>query len=93
MIRPQQRRAKEHREMVANLRRGDNVTLSGGIKGKVTKVEEQDATVEIAQDVRVKVIKSTIAEVNAKGEPAAPAPERRQEKRRQEQVGLIGPGH
>lgn len=75
MIRPQQRRAKEHREMVANLRRGDDVTLSGGIKGKVTKVDDEDAIVEIAQDVRVKVIKSTIADVNAKGEPATQAPE------------------
>lgn len=70
MIRPQQRRMKEHQAMVTNLKRGDSVVLSNGMIGKVTRVEEQEAMVEISQGVNVAVIKSMIAEVRAKGQPA-----------------------
>lgn len=70
LIRPQQKRAKEHREMVNNLRRGDNVVTAGGVKGKVTKVGEDEVEVEIAKDVKVSVIKSTISAVLSKTEPA-----------------------
>jgi preprotein translocase subunit YajC len=73
MIRPQQKRLKEHREMVAGIRRGDTVVTSGGIIGKVTKVEDQELQVEIADGVRIKVVRSTLSEVRGKGEPA-PAP-------------------
>jgi preprotein translocase subunit YajC len=73
MIRPQQKRLKEHREMVAGLRRGDTVVTSGGIIGKVTKVEDQEIQVEIADGVRIKLVRSTVSEVRGKGEPAAPA--------------------
>lgn len=71
IIRPQQKRAKEHQDMVKNLRRGDNVITSGGIIGKVTKsVEgEPEIEVEIATDVRVKIIRSMVSEVRSKGEP------------------------
>jgi len=71
IIRPQQRRAKEHQEMLKNVRRGDTVVTSGGIVGKVTKVTEDgaDIDVEIADGVRVKVARAMIAEVRAKGEP------------------------
>lgn len=69
IIRPQQRRLKQHQEMIANIRRGDTVVTSGGFIGKVTKVEDTEAVVEIADEVRVRVVKSTIAEVRAKGEP------------------------
>ena len=71
IIRPQQKRAKEHQDMVKNLRRGDNVITSGGIIGKVTKsVEgEPEVEVEIAADVRVKIVRSMISEVRSKGEP------------------------
>ena len=71
MIRPQQKRLKEHREMVAGIRRGDTVVTSGGIIGKVTKVTEDgaDLDVEIADGVRVKVARAMIAEVRTKGEP------------------------
>ena len=71
IIRPQQRRVREHREMINNVRRGDTVVTSGGIVGKVTKVTEDgaDLDVEIADGVRVKVARSMIAEVRAKGEP------------------------
>jgi preprotein translocase subunit YajC len=71
IIRPQQRRVKEHQEMLKNVRRGDTVVTSGGIVGKVTKVTEDgsDIDVEIAEGVRVKVARSMIAEVRTKGEP------------------------
>jgi len=70
MIRPQQRRMREHQTMISNLKRGDNVVLSNGMIGKVTRVEEQEAMVEISQGVNVPVIKGMIAEVRAKGDPA-----------------------
>ena len=69
VLRPQQRRVKEHREMVTNVRRGDVVVTAGGLLGKVTKVDEPEITVEIADNVRVRVVKSTLAEVRSKSEP------------------------
>ena len=71
IIRPQQRRAKEHQEMLKNVRRGDTVVTSGGIVGKVVKVTDDapDIDVEIAEGVRVKVARTMIADVRAKGEP------------------------
>ncbi len=72
LIRPQQKKAKEHRGMVAALRRGDKVVTQGGIVGKVTKVMEgAEVEVEIATGVKVVVIKSTIAQVVSRTEPAA----------------------
>jgi preprotein translocase subunit YajC len=71
MFRPQQQRAKQHQVMITNLKRGDTVVLSNGMIGKVVRVEDAEAGVEIAQNVTVKVIKSMITEVRAKGEPAA----------------------
>lgn len=73
MIRPQQKRLKEHREMISGIRRGDNVVTAGGILGKVTKADEQELQVEIAEGVRVKVLRSTVSEVRSKSE-AAPSP-------------------
>lgn len=70
VIRPQQQRVKAHLAMVEALRRGDTVVTSGGLIGKVTKVDESEATVEIAEGVKVRVLKHTIQEVRAKGEPA-----------------------
>ena len=72
MIRPQQKRMKEHREMVAGLRRGDSVVTSGGILGKVTKVDENEVQVEVADGVRIRVLRSTVSEVRGKGEGGAP---------------------
>ena len=64
LIRPQQRRAKEHEEMVAGVQRGDKIVSSGGIRGKVVKVVgDFDVEVEISQGVNVTLVKSTIAEV------------------------------
>lgn len=71
ILRPQQRRVKQHQEMVKNVRRGDTVVTSGGILGKVSKVTDDasDIEIEIADNVRVKVVRSMIADVRAKGEP------------------------
>ena len=71
IIRPQQRRARGHQEMVRNVRRGDTVVTSGGIVGRVSKVadEASEIEVEIADNVRVKVVRGMISEVRAKGEP------------------------
>ena len=64
LIRPQQRRAKEHREMVAAVQRGDKIVSSGGVRWKVVKViGDTDVEVEISSGVNVVMIKSTIAEV------------------------------
>ncbi|GGE33968.1 preprotein translocase subunit YajC [Marinicauda pacifica] len=73
LIRPQQQRMKKHREMVENLRRGDEVVTAGGMIGKVTRIAETEVTVELAEGVRVKVIKHTISEVRARTEPSKPA--------------------
>ena len=72
LIRPQQRKVKEHQAMVAALRRGDRVVTQGGVLGKVTRVKEGDAEIEleIAPNVRVQVVRSTVAQVVSKTEPA-----------------------
>lgn len=71
MIRPQQRKVKEHKAMVEAVRRGDQVVTSGGLIGKVTKVAEGEVEVELPpSNVKVRVIKSTISQVMSKTEPA-----------------------
>ncbi len=71
LIRPQQKKMKEHQAMVDSLRRGDQVVTQGGIIGKVSKVKEDgEIEVEIADGVKVRVVKSTIAQVLNKTEPA-----------------------
>jgi preprotein translocase subunit YajC len=70
ILRPQQKRAKQHQEMVKNMRRGDSVVTSGGLLGKITKVvDENEIEVEIMDGVRVRQMRSMIAEVRSKGEP------------------------
>ncbi len=70
VLRPQQQRAKQHREMVKALRRGDSVVTNGGLVGKVTKVVDDDQIeVEIADGVRVRQMRSMVSEVRVKGEP------------------------
>ena len=63
MIRPQQRRVKEHQASIAAIKKGDDVITGGGIRGRVTKVSDDEAEVEIAQGVRIRVVKSTISQV------------------------------
>ena len=73
LIRPQQKKMKEHQAMVEAVRRGDQVVTQGGLIGKVSKVKEGDneIEVEIAEGVKVRVVKSTIAQVLSKTEPAS----------------------
>ncbi|WP_281280214.1 preprotein translocase subunit YajC [Asticcacaulis tiandongensis] len=71
IIRPQQKRAKEHQTKIAGLKRNDTVVLSSGIIGKITRVEDAEVMVEIASGVNVRVVKGLVSEVRAKGEPAA----------------------
>jgi preprotein translocase subunit YajC len=68
LIRPQQQRLKTHQQMVEAVRRGDTVVTSGGLIGKVAKVKDDgEVMVEIADNVQVRVLKSTLSEVRAKG--------------------------
>ena len=72
LIRPQQQQAKKLREKIENVRRGDTVVTAGGIVGRVVKApdaEDPEILVEIADNVQVKVLKSTLSDVRAKGEP------------------------
>ena len=70
ILRPQQKRQKQHADMVKNVRRGDTVVTSGGLVGKVTKViDDEQVEVEVAEDVRIRQMRAMLAEVRAKGEP------------------------
>jgi len=70
ILRPQQKRVKQHNEMVKNVRRGDTVVTNGGLVGKVTKVIDDDQIeIEIADEVRIRQMRQMIADVRAKGEP------------------------
>jgi preprotein translocase subunit YajC len=71
IIRPQMRQQKVHRDKIASVKKGDQVVTAGGLVGKVIKVDEQYAEIEIAQGVRVKAVKSTIGDIVAPG--GAPA--------------------
>ncbi|PCH80135.1 MAG: preprotein translocase subunit YajC [Hyphomicrobiales bacterium] len=73
IIRPQQKRAKVHKEMIKNVRRGDTIVTNGGLIGKVSKVDDDNSelSVEIAEGVKVRISRPMIAEVRAKGEPVS----------------------
>jgi preprotein translocase subunit YajC len=68
--RPQQQRQKEHQTRLQGIKRGDTIVMSNGMKGKVVRVEDTELGVEIAQNVTVKVVKSMVQDVQARGEPA-----------------------
>lgn len=71
LIRPQQKRMKEHQAMVEALRRGDQIVTQGGLIGKVAKVkDDKEVEVEIAEGVKVRVVRATISQVLNKTEPA-----------------------
>lgn len=71
LIRPQQKKVKEHQAMIEAVRRGDQIVTQGGIVGKVTKVRDDgELEVEIAQGVNVRVLKHTVQAVRSKTEPA-----------------------
>ena len=69
LIRPQQQRAKKHAEMIAAIKRGDTVITSGGLIGKVNKVNDAELSVDLAENVRVRIIKAMVIEVRNKAEP------------------------
>lgn len=70
ILRPQQKRVKEHQVLVTQLRRGDTVVTSGGLVGKITKVvDDNEIEVQIAEGVRVRQLRQMVTEVRAKGEP------------------------
>jgi len=72
LIRPQQKKVKDHAAMVQAVRRGDEVVTAGGLIGKVTKVKEaNEIEVELAQGVKVRVVKTTLSQVVSKTEPAS----------------------
>lgn len=71
MIRPQQKRAKQHREMVSALQKGDQIITQGGIFGKVTSVRDDELEVEIAQGVKVRIVRATVTQVLNKTAPVA----------------------
>ncbi len=70
IIRPQRQRAKNHQEMVKNLRRGDTVLTAGGFIGRIIKVvDDSELLVDIGENVKVRLLRSAVTEVRAKGEP------------------------
>jgi preprotein translocase subunit YajC len=70
ILRPQQKRQKEHQELIKNVRRGDTVITTGGLIGKVTKVVDDDLVeIEVANGIKVRQVRSMLSGVRAKGEP------------------------
>ncbi|SHO65740.1 protein translocase subunit yajC [Pseudoxanthobacter soli DSM 19599] len=70
ILRPQRQRQKQHQEMISNVRRGDTIVTSGGLIGKIVKVvDEAEVQVELSEGIRVRVLRSAIQDVRAKGEP------------------------
>ena len=79
LIRPQQKKTKEHRQMVDNLKTGDRIITSGGLHGRITGVSESTLTVEIAEKVRVKVNRGSVtALMQTSAPPAAPKKEKKE---------------
>jgi preprotein translocase subunit YajC len=73
ILRPQQARQRQHKEMIANIRRGDTIVTSGGLIGKVAKVDDSEIQLEVAEDTKVRILRGMVAEVRAKGEPVKEA--------------------
>ncbi len=70
LIRPQQRKMKEHQALLSKIARGDTVITNGGLIGKVTKViDDNELQVEVGENVKVRILRSGVADVRAKGEP------------------------
>jgi preprotein translocase subunit YajC len=61
LIRPQQKKAKEHQNMLANLKRGDNIVTQGGLVGKITGLTDKMVTLEVAEKIRIRVLRTHIA--------------------------------
>jgi preprotein translocase subunit YajC len=80
LIRPQQKKTKEHKQMIENLKTGDRIITSGGLHGRVTGVSESTLTVEIAEKVRVKVNRGSVSAIVQGGSPPATAKKDKKEK-------------
>jgi preprotein translocase subunit YajC len=76
LIRPQQKKTKEHRAMIESLKKGDRIITSGGLHGLITGVNDQTLTVEIAYKVRVKVARGNVAALAQAATPQNPAPKK-----------------
>ena len=83
LIRPQQKKVKEHQQLIQGIRRGDVVATSGGLIGKIARVvDDNEVLLEVADNVRIRVQKQAINEVRAKGDPVAAEPDVEQPKRK-----------
>ena len=80
LIRPQQKKNKEHRQMLSNLRKGDRIVTSGGIHGRITGMDENTLTVEIAEKVRVKVSRGNVAGLLTPASQAQPPKKEKKDK-------------
>jgi preprotein translocase subunit YajC len=74
LIRPQQKRMKEHRAMIDAMAKGDMVVTAGGLIGKVVKVEDAEVQIELSEGIKVRVVRSTISDIMAKTEPVKATP-------------------
>ena len=73
--RPQQKKVKQHREMISNLKRGDRIVTGGGIVGRIARDEGDELIVEVAPEVRLRVVRATVSDLVSRSEPAAAAGE------------------
>lgn len=80
LIRPQQKRNKEHKEMITNLKKGDRIITNGGIYGRITGMDESTLTVEIADKVRVKVVRGNVSGLAQSAPQQAPAAKKEKNK-------------
>ncbi len=72
LIRPQQKKAKEHKQMLENLKKGDTIITQGGLYGKIVSIEDQVVNLEIAKDVKVRMVRGNIAMVAPSPAPVEP---------------------
>ncbi|UCD33820.1 MAG: preprotein translocase subunit YajC [Desulfobacterales bacterium] len=79
LIRPQQKKTKEHREMISRLKKGDRIITSGGLHGRITGVSDTTATVEIADKVRVKIARGNVSQVIQSSSPTKSTKESKSE--------------
>lgn len=84
MIRPQQKQMKEHRTLLASLKKGDEVVTTGGMLGKIHLVDERTVTLEIASGVRIRILKTSISAKGTVAEGAQSSDEKKEEKKKEE---------
>ncbi|BBO72739.1 hypothetical protein DSCW_01560 [Desulfosarcina widdelii] len=87
LIRPQQKKTKEHKQMIENLKTGDRIITSGGLHGRVTGVSESTLTVEIAEKVRVKVNRGSVSGIMQSSSPPAAAKAAKKDKKEKNDNG------